>query len=94
MVKFKMDLNFYFIQAFFFLLQKKEIVFLDFVLSKIEMDDIEKELELDLENMNIDNVDILVSDVYYRVFLNSLYKYIQCNFDFMREFRFYFRISI
>lgn len=40
------------------------------------MDDIEKELELDLENMNIDNVDILVSDVYYRLFLNSLYKYI------------------
>lgn len=94
MVKFKMDLNFYFIQVFFFLLQKKEIVFLDFVLSKIEMDDIEKELELDLENMNIDNVDILVSDVYYRLFLNSLYKYIQCSFDFMREFRFYFRISI
>lgn len=29
------------------------------------MDDIEKELELDLENMNIDNVDTSVSNVHH-----------------------------
>lgn len=49
------------------------------------MDDIEKELELDLENMNIDNVDTSVSDVHHRVFLNSSYKYIQCSLDLVRE---------
>lgn len=57
------------------------------------MDDIEKELELDLENMNIDNVDTSVSDVHHRVFLNSSYKYIQCSLDLMREPRPHFRIS-
>lgn len=33
------------------------------------MDDIEKELELDLENMNIDNVDTSVSNVHHIIFL-------------------------
>lgn len=72
MVKFKMDLNFYFIQAFFFLLQKKEIVFLDFVSSKIEMDDIEKELELDLEKIKI----WVYFKFYYRLLYLVVYNFI------------------